>query len=50
MKSDRCPRCGSNHFYVKNPDDEYEIYELTCRNGELQLESDAEGEIEIDDQ
>jgi hypothetical protein len=35
---------------MKNPDDEYEIYELTCRNGEVQLQSDAEGDIEITDQ
>ena len=26
----KCPTCGSENFYVKDVDDEYEIYEFTC--------------------
>ena len=34
----KCPICGSKRFYVKNPDDEYDIYEFECRDGEICFE------------
>lgn len=34
----KCPICGSKSFYVKNPDDEYDIYEFECRDGEICFE------------
>lgn len=37
MKSDQCPVCGSSQFYVKDPDDEYEIYEFELKNGRITM-------------
>ena len=52
MKDDSCPRCGSDHFYVKNPDDEFDIYEFTYRDGDIQFDPDVDAgdAIGIDDQ
>ena len=30
-----CPFCGCETFYVKDPDDEFETYEFTLKNGEI---------------
>ena len=30
-----CPFCGCDHFYVKNPEDEYDIFEFDVKNGEI---------------
>ena len=35
MADSKCPICGSNRFYVKDPDDEFECYEFECRGGEV---------------
>lgn len=35
-----CPICQSNHFYVKDPEDEFEIYECKCQDGQIQYEDD----------
>lgn len=35
-----CPLCGCEHFYVKNPEDEYETYEFDLRNGEILFASE----------
>jgi hypothetical protein len=32
--------CGCEHFYVKNPEDEYETFEFDVRNGEIAFTSD----------
>lgn len=37
-----CPVCGCNKFYVKNPEDEYDIYEFECRNGKICFEESIE--------
>ena len=52
MKDDNCPRCGSEHFYLKNPDDEFEIFEFTYQDGEIHFDPDAApgDELNIDDQ
>ncbi len=31
----KCPVCGCLEFYVKDPDDEYDIYEFTCEDGDI---------------
>ena len=31
----KCPMCGCEKFYVKDSDDEYEIYEFKCPDGEI---------------
>jgi hypothetical protein len=33
MTDNRCPVCGSKRFYVKHPEDEYDIHEFDCREG-----------------
>ncbi len=35
MGQSKCPICGCEEFYVKNPDDEYETYEFQCKDGEV---------------
>ena len=35
MKSMRCPDCGSQQFYVKDPEDQYEILEFDLVNGKI---------------
>ncbi|MGD2030076.1 MAG: hypothetical protein PVG86_09090 [Desulfobacterales bacterium] len=37
----KCPVCGCIKFYVKDPEDEYEIYEFECRDGVIRFESDV---------
>ena len=51
MTDSKCPVCGCKHFYVKNPDDEYDIHEFECRDGKVYFEDDLEeGERpEVDD-
>ena len=48
----KCPVCGSQDFYVKDPADEYETYAFQCRDGQIvygppgqsqpQIENDTE--------
>ena len=35
MPDKKCPLCSSNRFYVKDPEDAYEMYEFDLENGEL---------------
>ena len=51
MKDDSCPRCGSEHFYVKNPDDEFDIVEFTYQNGEIRFDPEvaADDALDIDE-
>jgi hypothetical protein len=40
-----CPLCGCEHFYVKNPEDEYETFEFDVKGGEILFPSEeAESE------
>jgi hypothetical protein len=44
MSQSKCPVCGCEKFYVKNPDDEYDIYGFECRDGEICFEEELEEE------
>ena len=33
MTSQKCPVCGCARFYVKNPEDQYDICEFDCIDG-----------------
>ncbi len=33
MAKEKCPICGSQVFYLKDPEDEYEIYEFELKEG-----------------
>lgn len=35
MDKSKCPVCGCKTFYIKNPEDEYEVYVFTCQDGEV---------------
>ena len=37
-----CPLCRCPKFYLKDPDDEFEIYEFTSRDGEIMFDCDEE--------
>lgn len=39
----KCPDCGSQHFYVKDPDDQYSIFEIVLEAGRIVF-SDKETE------
>jgi hypothetical protein len=43
MTQTKCPVCGCIKFYVKNPDDEYDIIEFECRDGDVHAEADMDG-------
>lgn len=51
MADAKCPLCGCRRFYVKHPDDVYDIYEFECRDGEVcfDAEMDLENCPEIND-
>ena len=38
----KCPVCGCVEFYVKDPDDEYETYEFSWRDGNVEFSSDLD--------
>jgi hypothetical protein len=38
-----CPLCGSDRFYVKNPEDEYETSEFDWKGGRAVVASEEEG-------
>jgi hypothetical protein len=40
----KCPICGCEEFYVKNPEDDYETYEFRCENGEIHFGPDIDKE------
>ncbi len=42
----KCPTCGCNSFYVKDADDEYDIYEFTCPEGRIEFNDlDADQDV-----
>lgn len=44
MAEHRCPLCGCKRFYVKNPDDEYDLCEFDCIDGEPVFDSNLEAD------
>ena len=38
----KCPACGCKNFYVKNPDDDYDVYEFTCNDGNISFEDNID--------
>jgi hypothetical protein len=44
MGESKCPVCGSKTFHVKHPDDQYDIYEFECRDGEVRFQEDLADE------
>lgn len=52
MTQSKCPACGCEQFYVKDPDDEYNTFEFECQDGQVcfsgNLDSDACPEVSDD--
>ena len=42
MAKKKCPVCGCNVFYVKDPDDAYETFEFECKDGKICFTPDAD--------
>jgi hypothetical protein len=42
MTQSKCPVCACKTFYVKNPDDEYDIYEFEYDEGEVCFKDDLD--------
>jgi len=38
----KCPVCGCEKFYVKDPDDEFDCYAFECKEGEICFEPDVD--------
>ena len=38
----KCPLCGCEKFFVKDPGDEYETYAFDLQAGEVEFDSDAD--------
>ena len=44
MGNAKCPVCGCEEFYVKDPEDDFETYEFTCEDGEVCFKADMDQE------
>ena len=38
----KCPVCGCQNFFVKDPDDEFETYEFQFREGSVEFGSEED--------
>lgn len=43
----KCPLCGCQNFFVKNPDDEFETFEFSVASGEVRFDADEQGAPEV---
>lgn len=37
MSKSKCPYCGSQSFYIKDPEDQYEIFDFDLQGGTVQF-------------
>lgn len=45
MKQLKCPDCGTQQFYVKDPEDQYNISDFSLKNGTIEyLDDEPEAE------
>jgi hypothetical protein len=46
MSESQCPICGSVEFYVKDPEDEFQTYDLKLCNGKITFSgNDSDSEL-----
>ena len=43
----KCPICGCQRFYAKDPDDAYETYAFKCPGDKVIMDPGNEGDLEI---
>ena len=41
----KCPFCGCARFYLKDPADEYQTYEFSWRDGNVEFDADVDPTI-----
>ena len=41
MADTKCPLCGSQRFYIKDAEDEFELYEFDLKEGEIAFDSEV---------
>ena len=41
MSETKCPLCGSQSFYVQDPEDQFEVYEFDLNKGEVIFDPDT---------
>jgi len=41
MIESKCPVCGCKVLFVKDQEDEYELYEFECKDGKICFDSDV---------
>jgi hypothetical protein len=47
MKKSRCPVCGAQQFYVKDPDDQYNISTFSLDSGNVKYSDEEPGADQI---
>jgi len=40
----KCPMCQCEHFFVKDPEDEYNYFKFKCQAGEIEFEEEVSAE------
>jgi len=45
MAAMKCPDCGAQRFYVKDPEDHYTLCEFSLENGRIEYLHDEAGKI-----
>ena len=43
MSETKCPLCGSQRFYVRDPEDQYELYEFDLNEGRVIFDPETTG-------
>ena len=43
MSQTKCPLCGSQRFYVRDPEDQYETYEFDLNEGKVIFDPETAG-------
>ena len=38
----KCPKCRCETFFVKDPDDEYNYFQFSCVDGEIEFASEVD--------
>jgi hypothetical protein len=44
MSEKKCPLCGCQSFYVKDPEDEYQTYAFDLKDGEVVFKEEGSAE------
>lgn len=47
--SKKCPDCGSKRFYLKDPEDQYTLYEFELNDGQLIFDEEEPSSFTVSD-